>query len=59
MAIVLLFGMCNSAMAQLVGDPVQGETLFGFDCSVCHSVTGQLKIGPYLDGVVDRQAGTI
>jgi cytochrome c oxidase assembly protein subunit 11 len=39
-------------------DPVAGRTLFATVCSACHAVD-QNKVGPMLDGVVGRQAGSV
>jgi cytochrome c len=52
-----LVGLGSSA-ALAAGDPAQGEKVFN-KCKVCHTVEDQKnKIGPYLDGVVGRKAGT-
>jgi cytochrome c len=48
----------GSGAAWAAGDPAQGEKVFN-KCKVCHSVEDEKnKIGPYLDGVVGRKAGT-
>lgn len=39
-------------------DPVQGKIVFG-RCAACHSVTGQNRVGPPLNGVVGRTAGSV
>jgi cytochrome c len=40
------------------GDAANGAKLFS-RCSVCHSATGQNKIGPTLAGVYGRKAGSL
>jgi cytochrome c len=50
-----VFGSGAAALA--AGDAAQGEKDFN-KCKVCHSVEGKNKIGPYLNGVVGRKAGT-
>ncbi len=48
----------GSGAALAAGDPAQGEKVFN-KCKVCHSVEDHKnKIGPYLNGVVGRKAGT-
>ena len=42
----------------VTGDPVAGETVF-VKCKACHSVDGTNQIGPFLNGVVGRPAGTV
>ena len=39
-------------------DPAAGRTLFATVCSTCHS-TDQNKVGPMLNGVVGRRAGSV
>ncbi|MCV9963309.1 cytochrome c family protein [Pararhizobium sp. BT-229] len=39
-------------------DPTRGKTLFN-RCAGCHTVTGQNKVGPHLDGVFGRTAGKV
>lgn len=46
----------TSALAD--GDAVKGKQLFN-RCSACHSVDGQNKSGPALNGVVGRKAGSL
>ena len=38
-------------------DAQAGATVFR-RCSVCHTTTGKISVGPPLDGVVGRKAGT-
>ena len=47
----------GSSAALAAGDPAKGEKVFA-KCKICHSVEGKNKIGPYLNGVVGRKAGT-
>lgn len=46
----------TSALAD--GDPVRGKQLFN-RCTACHSIDGQNKSGPALNGVFGRKAGAI
>lgn len=46
--------MSTPAIAE--GDAIKGKQLFN-RCSACHSVDGQNKSGPALNGVVGRKAG--
>ncbi len=51
----LLAGMPAAAQ-----DVAAGERLFRQRCAACHTVqAGQNRVGPYLDGVVGRQAGSV
>jgi cytochrome c len=44
--------------ARAEGDPAKGEQVFK-KCTPCHNVDNKTnKIGPYLQGVVGRKAGT-
>jgi cytochrome c len=52
----LLAGHLDAALAE--GDAVRGSQLFR-RCSACHSAEGQPGIGPALNGVFGRQAGTL
>ncbi|WP_246249120.1 c-type cytochrome [Chelativorans alearense] len=50
----IVFVVCSgSAFAD--GDAVRGEQLFN-RCTACHSVEGQNKSGPALNGVFGRKA---
>ena len=56
----LLLGLAASpGAAQTAGDPAKGEVVFK-KCMVCHRVGPDAKnlIGPVLNGVIGRQAGT-
>lgn len=48
-----------AAQAQELGDPVAGEKVFK-ECATCHQVGAgaEHKVGPILNNVFDRQAGT-
>ena len=46
------------AAASMVGNPVRGQQIFN-RCSGCHSVEGENKSGPFLNGVVGREAATV
>jgi aldose sugar dehydrogenase len=40
------------------GSPAQwGRSAFGLYCSQCHTVTGETRVGPSLDGIVGRRVG--
>ncbi len=48
----------SSPTAHAAGDVAKGKKAFG-KCKACHAVqAGKNKIGPYLAGVMGRQAGT-
>lgn len=42
-----------------LGEPVWGRILFAEKCSRCHSVNGQMRQGPPLNGVVNRPIGSV
>jgi len=44
--------------APLAGDAVRGKALFS-TCAGCHDLTGTAKLGPPLQGVVGRKAGSV
>jgi cytochrome c len=46
------------AAASIVGNPVRGQQLFN-RCSGCHSVQGENRSGPPLNGVVGREAAAV
>jgi cytochrome c len=39
-------------------DPSKGESVFK-KCAACHKIDGSNAVGPHLDGVVGREAGTV
>ena len=45
--------------ARAQGDAAAGEKVFNSVCKACHDVAGKNKIGPHLDGVVGRPAGSV
>lgn len=60
-SLVILIGalLTSAAPAQEMGDAAAGETVFK-KCMSCHAVGegARNKVGPVLNGIVDRQAGT-
>jgi cytochrome c2 len=36
-----------------------GQQMFGYNCNVCHSLTGSLGVGPPLNGVIGRRVGSV
>lgn len=60
-SLTILFGvlLTSASSAQEVGDPVAGEAVFK-KCMACHAVGdgARNKVGPVLNGVVGRPAGT-
>lgn len=60
LAAILVASLGSEAAAQVGGDAERGEELFRTDCARCHQV-GQgatHRIGPQLNGIFDRVAGT-
>jgi cytochrome c len=54
-AMILALG----AAAHADGDPVKGEKVFA-KCKTCHEIASDKnKVGPTLQGVIGRQAGTV
>jgi cytochrome c len=52
--------LAGSATAALGADPVAGQKIFRTQCAICHSVeAGENRIGPTLNGVVGRPAGSV
>jgi cytochrome c len=46
-------------VAAPAGDPAKGKSIF-VRCAICHSVEpGKNMLGPSLNGVIGRQAGTV
>jgi len=41
----------NGKTEQVKGDVAKGKALFGANCSTCHEVTDEEKVGPGLKGV--------
>ena len=44
--------------AHAEGDAKAGKKVFN-KCRACHDVKGKNKVGPHLDGVIGRTAGTV
>jgi len=40
----------------LTGDPVKGHAIFQMNCSGCHGVEAQGRVGPSLDGISKRKS---
>lgn len=40
------------------GDAAAGKKVFN-KCRACHDVKGKNKVGPHLDGIIGRTAGTV
>jgi cytochrome c len=55
MALALL---ASAGAAQAEGDPAKGEEVFN-KCKICHVLDEPTnRMGPYLVGIIGRQAGT-
>ena len=49
----------SAASAQdITGDAAAGEKVFK-KCKACHAIDGKNKVGPHLDGVFGRVAGSV
>lgn len=62
LTVAMVLGLSAGAIqADTIGDPVRGEQLFKRDCAACHQLgEGAVnRVGPQLNGVFDRRAGTI
>ncbi|WP_342245561.1 c-type cytochrome [Pseudomonas sp. OTU5201] len=62
LSVVLLLMAQSALAADCAPAQVQkGETLFGSDCSVCHSAKqdGPTMMGPNLHGLYGRQSGSL
>lgn len=40
----------------LTGDPVLGHAIFQMNCTGCHGLQGQGRVGPSLDGISKRKS---
>lgn len=60
-AVVCILSSNSLAVAQTPAtDPANGETLFRQRCGACHQVaTPRNGIGPHLQGIVGRMAGSV
>lgn len=58
--ILSITAVCTACLADAadLGNPDQGQQLFS-RCSGCHSVQGENKSGPPLNGVVGRKAAAV
>ncbi|MCA0919294.1 c-type cytochrome [Pseudooceanicola nanhaiensis] len=54
---LVLLGLL-AAEPLLAQDAAEGETVFQRRCSACHTIDGANRVGPSLQGVVGRDAGT-
>jgi cytochrome c len=53
------FLVLASQAAWAEGDPTKGEKVYK-KCKTCHSLeAGKNKVGPHLNGVIGREAGTV
>ena len=51
--------LLGAGAAQADGDAARGEKVFG-KCKTCHEIaTAKNKVGPTLQGVIGRKAGTL
>jgi cytochrome c len=51
--------LLGAGAAQADGDAAKGEKVFG-KCKTCHEIaTAKNKVGPTLQGVIGRKAGTV
>ena len=58
-SVSLLAAMATTTLAQAEGDAEKGKTVFK-KCLACHDVVpGKVKVGPSLNGIVGRKAGTV
>ncbi len=46
--------LCCAGGAAAAGPADQGQALFGKDCAACHTIGGGNKVGPDLQGVIER-----
>lgn len=57
--VIALMGGAAPLSAAPAGDPVKGKSIF-VRCAICHSVEpGKNMLGPSLNGIVGKQAGTV
>jgi cytochrome c len=48
----------HGSAAFAAGDAVKGKAVFA-RCAICHAVNNQNRIGPHLNGVIGRKAGSV
>lgn len=58
-ALAICVALLVPAIAHADGDATAGELVFKSQCSICHAVDGHNRVGPHLDGVVGRKAGSV
>ncbi len=49
----------EASVVDVLGEPVWGRYIFRNKCSRCHTVNGAHKLGPPLNGVVNRDIGSV
>ena len=54
----LLTAMAGTLAHAQAGDPVRGRSLFGEQCTLCHTEDGTKGLGPDLIGVLGRKVGS-
>ena len=54
----LLSAAAHAADESAAGDPAAGEKAFR-KCAACHTLDGRSRVGPTLQGVIGRTAGTV
>ncbi len=57
-ATVLAVVAAGTTPAFADGDAVKGKKVFN-KCKACHDVNGKNKLGPHLDGIIGRAAGSV
>jgi len=55
--VIALAFLATTQLAFADGDPVHGKIVFN-RCAACHSITGEKRMGPPLNGVIGRTAGS-
>ena len=60
LALAISVLLSGASFAQDAGDPAKGEKAFG-KCKACHDIgeSAKNKVGPILNGIVGRAAGSI
>lgn len=57
-AAVLAIAAAGTTPAFADGDAVKGKKVFN-KCKACHDIEGKNKVGPHLDGIIGRAAGSV
>ena len=56
----LVIGLSALAPELRAADPAAGKSVFGANCSICHSVQpGKNMVGPSLFGIMGRKTGSV